>query len=269
VVLSAVVFRIATARLGASAPASLAAAAVAASLLAALLRRDDVAAHYALAAVLLYYIFTEIPGLDPLVSTALLLLIVYVWTEFINPGEHVSETSMCLVYAIVLAKGILFVLNAVLGTGTPIVAVVSNSMKHDSTNLEYAARVRERGFPIADGFVGGDVLLVVGTAPERISVGDVVVYYHPQVPMPIVHRVVGIACSVPGEGPCRQVRSFTTRGDHNSSPDVWAVTPAMLEGRAVLRIPKLGLIKAGPVCMLKSSCSLLDCVLEGECKGTL
>ncbi len=231
------------------------------------IRKEDVVGHYLLTFILLLFIFTEIPGLNSLFATGLLTLVVFVWTEFIDPEEHISETSMCLVYAIVLAKAILFVLHATLATSTPIVAVVSNSMKHDNTNEEYAAWVKENDFPISNGFTGGDVLLVVGTKAEGIRVGDVIVYYHSRVPMPIVHRAVGVACANKGEVPCTKVRALATRGDHNAGPDRWAVTPDMLEGRAVLRIPKLGLIKAAPVCLLKSSCSVVACIMEGECKG--
>ncbi len=233
------------------------------------IRKEDVVGHYLLTFILLFFIFTEIPGLNSLFATGFVTLLVFVWTEFIDPEEHISETSMCLVYAIVLAKAILFVLHATLATSTPIVAVVSNSMKHDNTNEEYAAWVKENGFPISNGFTGGDVLLVVGTKAEGIRVGDVIVYYHSRVPMPIVHRAVGVACTNKDESPCTKVRALATRGDHNAGPDRWAVTPDMLEGRAVLRIPKLGLIKAAPVCLLKSSCSVIACIMEGECKGRL
>lgn len=234
-----------------------------------LIKYRQSAGHYLLTFILFWYITLSIPELNSFFTAITAIFIVYIWTEIINPGEQVKETSMCLVWAIIMAKIVLFVLNTTFSTDTPIVAVISNSMRHDATNEEYSRYIKEKGWPFENGFQGGDVLIIFG-ANKKYRVGDVVVYRRVTVPMPIVHRIIGIVCKsgrqVERSEECQEVDFYITRGDHNPAPDKWRVSPDVIEGKAVLRLPRLGLIKAAPVCAFKGGCSVISCLIEGNCR---
>jgi len=145
-------------------------------------------------------------------------------------------------YAIYIGLGVItaivlnFLLGAVLGTNLPVVAVVSDSMTHDSVTgkFHYAFLNENFGYteeeignwPINSGFLKGDVLLIQGVDKDELEVGDVIVYDIGQ-QVPIVHRVVKIEGDV-----------IWTKGDHNPSVDPW--TPREVYGKAVSVIPFLG-----------------------------
>jgi hypothetical protein len=45
-------------------------------------------------------------------------------------------------------------------------------------------------FPYKNGFNTGDVMIVKGTTPENIKIGDVIIFYSPDAKKSIIHRVV-------------------------------------------------------------------------------
>jgi signal peptidase I len=96
-------------------------------------------------------------------------------------------------------------------------------------------------FKLKNGFNTGDIMVLRGTKPENIKVGDTIVYLSRTASYPIIHRVVEI-----NKG---QSYSFTTKGDHNSGQDA-PVNENQLIGKAILRIPLLGWIKIGFVKLL-------------------
>ena len=131
------------------------------------------------------------------------------------------------------ALGLGFLLN----TDLPVVAVVSDSMTHDSLveknhyqflekNLGYS-REEVDSWPIKNGFLKGDVLVVRGVPKEDLKVGEVVVYDIKGQNTPIVHRIVKM-----------EDDQLTTKGDHNPSFDPWE--PTKIHGKAILVIPYLG-----------------------------
>jgi signal peptidase len=81
------------------------------------------------------------------------------------------------------------------------------------------------------GIMPGDLIITKNTNPEDIKVGDVITF-RPDKSAAISHRVTEIS----NEG----VLSFYTKGDANINPDKDAVLPESLEGKYILRIPKLG-----------------------------
>lgn len=95
------------------------------------------------------------------------------------------------------------------------------------------------GFKWSNGFNTGDIMVLRGIEPEKIDVGDVIVYMSKTASYPIIHRIINIQKS--GEE-----RTFTTKGDHNSVADA-IVSQKQLLGKAIVRIPFLGWIKIGAV----------------------
>jgi signal peptidase len=68
----------------------------------------------------------------------------------------------------------------------------------------------------------GDGLSVIPYGDDKISIGDVVVFRHPQGNHNVVHRVVSI-----------DSRGVRTRGDNNSGIDPWVLRPDNIIGRVV------------------------------------
>ena len=124
-----------------------------------------------------------------------------------------------------------------MNTDLPVVAVVSDSMTHDSlvekNHYQYLeknygySREEIDSWPIKGGFLKGDVLIVRGVPREDLKVGGVVVYDIKGQNTPIVHRIIKIEDS-----------QLTTKGDHNPSYDPWE--PTKIHGEAILVIPYLG-----------------------------
>jgi signal peptidase I len=87
------------------------------------------------------------------------------------------------------------------------------------------------------GFNKGDIMVLFGTKPEKIEVGDVIVF-RGYLQEPIIHRVVKVTVS---EGEYH----FQTKGDHNKAS--YSFEQDILEkdyiGRAVVRVPFLGYVK--------------------------
>ncbi len=145
-----------------------------------------------------------------------------------------------LLVAVVFYYGILRV---ALATDLPMVAVVSNSMKHDSSaesdfygwlekNLGY-----DRGYvsnwPVTGGFATGDMPVVKGD--EEYKVGDIIVYSVPGSGAPIIHRIIKI----------NPDGSYQTKGDNNPSqlPYELDVKKEQIHGKVLFVVPKVGYLK--------------------------
>ncbi|MEM4267942.1 MAG: signal peptidase I [Candidatus Woesearchaeota archaeon] len=191
-----------------------------------------------------------------------------VW-HFLWEDDSVWSWLLNLVLAFVVIKFIVYPgLGWVLGTSHPIVAVVSGSMEHDGnfdgwwvsnalcgnrfcTQGEFYSRYdiskeNFRNFIFHEGFNTGDIIVLFGTKPEKIRVGDVIVFRSKRA-YPIIHRVIDIEETTKG-------RVFTTKGDHNPAPgiDDLNITEDLLIGKAAFRIPYLGWIKIGFVRIIDS-----------------
>ena len=147
------------------------------------------------------------------------------------------ETIGYIVLGVVAAYLLNFGLGLAMGTDLPVVAVVSDSMTHDSLtsvrqyeflekNLGYSSEDID-SWPIANGFLRGDVLVVDGVSIDELKVGDIIVYDIKGQGTPIVHRIVKIDDD-----------QIITKGDHNPSYDPWK--PTKIHGRAIFVIPYLG-----------------------------
>lgn len=154
-----------------------------------------------------------------------------------KPKKDTIETIGYIVLGVIAAYLLNFGLGLAMGTDLPVVAVVSDSMTHDSliTTRHYEFLEKNLGYsreeidswPIKNGFLRGDVLVVDGVSIDELKVGDVIVYDIKGQSTPIVHRIVKI------EGD-----QIITKGDHNPSYDPWK--PTKIHGRAVFVIPLLG-----------------------------
>jgi len=176
-----------------------------------------------------------------------------------------------IVLAFILIKFVIYPgLGLLLGTGYPIVAVVSGSMEHDSSFEEWWSTANccaeascttrlspseiyagygitydnFKEFSFSNGFNKGDIMILRG--PTEVAVGDVLVYWTDSKAEPIIHRVVqakGVA-----NDPV-----FKTKGDHNcaSAGFEQSIGKDRMIGKAAIRIPFLGWIKIGFVELLK------------------
>lgn len=155
-------------------------------------------------------------------------------------------------------------LGLVLNTNTPVVAVFSCSMEHntynswfckirsdevcgkniegyDTTNFDdywklcgnwYETQNISKGefnsFIFKDGLEVGDMVVVLNT--KNFNVGDIIIFDTDYRKYPIIHRVYSINGS-----------TFLTKGDNNAAPDSFGKTK--INGKAILRIPLLGWVK--------------------------
>jgi len=161
--------------------------------------------------------------------------------------DSLTEGPLGYVIYAVLGVLIAFIANQALAfaldTDLPVVAVVSNSMTHDSTTsiVHYKWLEDNMGYnktyidswPVKDGFLIGDLPIVAGAS--NYSVGDVIVYSIKDQSVPIIHRIIKIN----SDG------TYMTKGDHNSGLLSFenSVKPSQVHGKVIFIIPKLGYFK--------------------------
>lgn len=105
-------------------------------------------------------------------------------------------------------------------------------------------------FRFSNGFNTGDIIIIKGSEPEDIEVGDVIVF-HASKNYPIIHRVV--EKKLVGDE-----IFFTTKGDHNpaSGTDDMDINENNVIGKAVFRVPYLGWLKLGLFKLMNSVSSI-------------
>lgn len=175
-----------------------------------------------------------------------------VW-HFIWVDDSAASWIVNIIIAFVLIKFLIYPgLGLAFGTSFPIVAVVSGSMEHDQKfdlwwdsqqqfYLQYNITKDDfSDYAFKNGFNKGDLMVLFGASPEKIKIGDVIVYKAGR-PDPIIHRVISKEYS--GE------YIFQTKGDHNAYQiqsawlDETNVAESQIVGKAVFRIPYLGWVK--------------------------
>lgn len=150
--------------------------------------------------------------------------------------SELIENIKYIIFGILAAYLLNLTLGLILQTGLPVVAVVSESMTHDSlTPFNHYKFLQDNynfteeqinSWPISGGFRKGDVLVVKGMEMDKLKIGDVIVYNIKGQKIPIVHRIISIDDKI------------VTKGDHNPVVDGW--TPSKIHGRVVFVIPYLG-----------------------------
>lgn len=216
-----------------------------------------------------------------------------IW-KFIWDDDSIWSWIVNIVLAFVLIKFLIYPgLGFVFGTTHPVVAVVSGSMEHKLTYNErnqlnmcgnyyeekkpvnfdvfwedcgefYHAydinKLEFAKFPMKNGFNTGDIIVLFGKKPEKLKVGDIIVFKANQ-PDPIIHRIIKKWTDESGE------YHFQTKGDHNSESISYIkvyetdITKDRIVGNAVFRIPYLGYIKIWFMDLLKLA--KLDTIIGG------
>lgn len=193
----------------------------------------------------------------------------FLWNE-----DSLSSWIVNIVLAFLIIKFLVYpVLGSMLGTGFPIVAVVSGSMEHQLEPLEGKYEIcgsifneSERlnfdrfwnlcgpwyqnrnitkkqfeKFKLSNGFNKGDIIVLQNK--KDINVGDTIVFWS-NYKNPIIHRVVEI-----------KENKYNTKGDHNYREDGFVHDDKVL-GKALFKIPLLGWIKIWFVNIFKIPLSL-------------
>ena len=160
-----------------------------------------------------------------------------------------------IVFLFVFIKFIFFpFLSLVTGTSLPLAIVESCSMYHkgnlfsdfdnwwDRQENKYPEFVINRldfkDFPMQNGFNKGDILLIVKADPEKLEVGDIVIFNVNQ-RNPVIHRIVNIK-------EINDQKVFSTLGDNNRGQLNFEeeITENQLVGKASLKLaPYFGWIK--------------------------
>jgi signal peptidase I len=179
-----------------------------------------------------------------------------VW-YFIWEDDSIWSWIVNIILAFVLIKFIVYPgLGFALQTTHPVVAVVSESMEHNSrfndwwyeSNDWYVSNEITKDqfneFPLKNGFDKGDIMVLMGKNAEEIEVGEVIVFWSTRRD-PIIHRVV-YKWEDNGDF------FFQTKGDNYQTNPIPIRSPFLDEtrinekqiiGKAVLKIPFLGYIK--------------------------
>ncbi len=180
-----------------------------------------------------------------------------IW-HFIWEEDSFLSWVVNIVLAFLLVKFIIYPgLGLLLGTGYPVVAVVSCSMEHnlpiggcslDHTQFDswfssqkdlYEKLLINRNkfldYRFMNGFNKGDLIVLTGYG--KVNVGDVIVFRGAS-KEPIIHRVVRIN-NINGK------ILYHTKGDNNngSRADELDIGEDRYVGKAVFRIPYLGWVK--------------------------
>lgn len=162
---------------------------------------------------------------------------------------------LSLVVIFVVIKFIFFpLLSLVTGTAIPLAIVESCSMHHygnifsdfnawwDRHDDKYGRfDINKSGFedfPFKNGFGKGDILFIVKAKPEKVQIGDVIVF-RGESQNPIIHRVVDIS----QEG---GIYFFSTIGDNNNGQLGFeqSISEENVLGKAAFRIvPYIGWAK--------------------------
>lgn len=181
---------------------------------------------------------------------------------FIWEDDSIWSWIVNIILAFVLIKYIVYPgLGLILGTGFPIVAVVSESMEHDENFDDWwksngnwyinegINKPEFSEFIFRNGFSKGDIMILKGADPENLDVGEVLVFIshtrNPK-PDPIIHRVMSVWKE-------EDDYFFKTKGDNNRGVinsclsdgcvDETKITEEQIVGKAIFRIPLLGWIK--------------------------
>jgi signal peptidase len=137
--------------------------------------------------------------------------------------KETKEIVEGIIIAVVLYLVISITLSYALKVDNPVAVVISGSME-----------------PV---YYRGDIIVIKGTDPANIIVGDIVVYKRPYQDIPIVHRVIKIEEE-------NGHLYFVTKGDNNPFEDTYfengnkfpGVPDYAILGKSVLKIPKLGYV---------------------------
>jgi signal peptidase I len=172
------------------------------------------------------------------------------WDDDSFKGWIISIIFLLILIRLIIIPGLSFFT----GTSLPLAIVESCSMHHKGTLFsdtdEWIERQKTKyekfeievenfkEYPFKKGFTKGDILFITGVKPEKIEVGDVIIF-NANAKHPIIHRVVEIE----KEG---EEYIFSTYGDNNLGqlPQEKRINEEQLVGKARANVlPYIGWIK--------------------------
>ncbi|MBU3907392.1 MAG: signal peptidase I [Nanoarchaeota archaeon] len=152
-----------------------------------------------------------------------------------------------IVFLFIFVKFIFFpILNFATGTSLPLAIVESCSMYHkhnpfytfDGWWENHKSKYSELGiskeqfldYPLKNGFNKGDILFIIGVKPEKLKIGDGIVFIGGQ-KNPITHRIIKIESKNGGY-------TFSTMGDNNNGQLVFEkeIKENQIIGKIVFRL---------------------------------
>ncbi len=157
-----------------------------------------------------------------------------------------------VIFLFIFIKFIFFpILSLATGTVLPLAIVESCSMYHDGNMLsshdqwwknhkdkysEFTIEKEEfKDFKFHKGFNKGDILFIIGAKPEKVKIGDVIIF-NAQQQNPIIHRVINIEERNNGY-------IFSTIGDNNNGQISFEknIQQNQLVGKAIFKLaPYMG-----------------------------
>lgn len=180
--------------------------------------------------------------------------------NFIWYGEGLLSWITCFIFAFIVIRYLFYPsLGLLLGTSFPVVAVMSESMQHNTNfedwwsktsccdlgctqrmvqgkvyDLEKIKKEDFQTYPFINGFNPGDIIVLY--SPKNIKVGDVIVFMSNHRQEPIIHRVVEIM---------EDGKFYKTKGDNNcgSGDFELRIAKSDIMGKAKFSIPYLGWLK--------------------------
>ena len=171
-----------------------------------------------------------------------------IWRFLWHDDSFLSLIASMLV-VFLLGRYILFpLIGLIVGTPYPVVAVLSDSMNHHQIDFETwwnknqdfyqsynIAKEQFQSFRLKNGFSKSDILLVKRFDPNKVKIGEILLFKSTYRPEPIVHRLII-------KEQKNQEYSFTTKGDANQQilsfeKDLEA---NRIKGIVVAKIPYLG-----------------------------
>ncbi len=173
-----------------------------------------------------------------------------VWKDDSPKGWFIS-----ILFLFIAIKFIFFPLLSLLtGTQLPLAIVESCSMYHQGDlfsnynswwakhESKYSGinltKTNFSDFIFKKGFNKGDILFIVGTKPEKLKIGDIIIF-NGGTSNPIIHRVIKISDTANGI-------IFSTMGDNNNGqlPVEKTISEEQIVGKAVFKLaPSLGWVK--------------------------
>lgn len=180
------------------------------------------------------------------------------WKKFwfiVWKDDSLKGWLISILFLFILIKLIIFpLLNLITGTSLPLVIVESCSMYHqdnvlsdfdewwEENEMKYLPRGIQKeqfsNFTMKSGFNKGDILFILGTKPEEVEIGDIIIF-EANYKHPIIHRVVKITQK-------NKNLIFSTLGDNNDGQLISEkeIPSNKIIGKAVARpAPYLGWVK--------------------------
>jgi hypothetical protein len=177
--------------------------------------------------------------------------------EIVWKDDSFKGWLISLIFIFVVIKFIFFpLLNLATGTSLPLAIVESCSMYHSGNvfgnldnwwerhDMKYSNlninKAEFEDFTLKKGFSKGDIIFIMGAKPEKLKIGDVIIFDSNQ-KNPIIHRIIGIKQDL-GSGKY----IFSTMGDNNNGQlsIEQSISEDQIVGKAVFNIfPAVGWAK--------------------------